>query len=72
MLPFALLLNSGALTNFQIVLEASTMLEGSSNIPSEEAREREPTNQIQPATDSCLCGLQLPTDYTSGNTIQLP
>lgn len=70
MLSFALLLNSGALTNFQIVLEAS--MEGSSNIPSEEAREREPTNQIQPATDTCLCRLQLPTDYTSGNTIQLP
>lgn len=42
MLPFALLVNSGALTNFQIVLEASTTLEGSSNIPNEEAGEGEP------------------------------
>lgn len=72
MLPFALLVNCGVLTNFQIVLEASTMLEGSSSIPSEEAGEEEPTNQIQPATDTWLSRLQLPTDYTLGNTIQLP
>lgn len=72
MLPFALLVNSGALTNFQIVLEAGTMPEGSSNILSEEAGEEEPTNQIQTATDTCSFRLQLPTDYTPGNTIHLP